>query len=271
LCCGEVFKPYAPEELLTRFLSFAREHPHMHRELRTFQLEERRNFVCADELTSKGEHRLEWSESHRRFVEMIERRIREFVSGTGCTEQEFMNAMIQCMRNDSSKWPPFAALVDVTEYEQFASMLQDNKCLCCGEAFSGYQPEELSSAFVEYLRVRPAIHKEVRSFQIAERCRFLHAVEQVAAGEHQLEWSNVHRRFVEILDVHITDFMIEAHCSEEEFMAALAAAKGSSLKNIAPLTALLNVATYEEFAKTLQTDACLCCGQPFNLDSTLVG
>lgn len=266
LCCGEVFRPYRPEELLSRFLSFARDHPQMHRELRTFQLEERRNFMCADELTAMGEHRLEWSESHRRFVEMIERRIREFVSGTGCTEQEFMNAMIQCMRNDSAKWPPFAALLDVSDYEQFARMLQDNKCLCCGEAFSGYMPEELSSAFVAYLRARPAIHTEVRSFQIAERNRFMHAEEQVAAGEHRLEWSEVHQRFVELIDVHVTGFMIEAHCSEEEFVTALKAAKGSSLQEIVPLTALLCITNYEDFARMLQADLCLCCGEPFKPD-----
>merc|ERR1712072_232566 len=130
---------------------------------------ERSRFMGAEEKTALGEHRLEWSEVHRRFVEMIEGYIKDFIRESNCNEQEFVSAMDQCMKGCSSEWPPFAKLLHVTDYTVFAKMLQQDVCLCCGEPFTGYRPEELAAKLKEYMQAHPVIHEQLRVFQTTER------------------------------------------------------------------------------------------------------
>merc|ERR1712080_508399 len=101
----------------------------------------------------------------------------------------------------------------------------------------------------------------LREFQTMERRRFMDAQERVAQGEHCLEWTDVHRRFIELIDVHIKGFLEEVHCSDEEFMNALVESKKSgSASSFALFSMLLNTGDYECFARMLQSNTCLCCG-----------
>merc|ERR1719440_642978 len=124
----------------------------------------------------------------------------EFHGEIACTEQEFIGAMMECRTMGSQWWTPFCKLLDISDYQVFAQMLQDNSCLCCGEPFLAYQSGELLSMFLAYMRGHPEIHKRLRNFQLEERFRFVNAEEKVSLGEHQLQWSAVHRQFVEIIE-----------------------------------------------------------------------
>lgn len=146
---------YQPEELAKMFFEFVRNHPEFHKDIRNFQLQERHCFMQAEERAALGEHRLEWSEAHRRFVELIERLMRAFNEEVACSEQEFAAAIEECKATSSPWWTPFCTLLDTTEYTAFARMLQDNVCLCCGEPFLAYQSAELLQMFLAYMRARP--------------------------------------------------------------------------------------------------------------------
>jgi len=270
LCCGDPFIAYQSGELLRMFLAYMRAHPSIHRRVRSFQLEERFLFKGTDEKVSAGEHRLEWSDVHRRFVEIIEGTIKDFIKESNCNETEFMTAMGECMQGCASEFPPFAKLLQVTDYTVFAKMLQQDVCLCCGEPFAGYRPEELAAKLKEYMQAHPVIHEQLRVFQTAERHLFVDAEELVANGEHRLEWTDSHRRFLELIDVHIQGFLEEIHCPEEEFITALTECKKSdSSSPLAVFSILLTTADYVSFARMLQTNTCFCCGMVFTSDEDL--
>merc|ERR1712205_229541 len=153
-----------------------------------------------------------------------------------------------------------AMLLDVTDYTVFAKMLQQNVCLCCGEPFAGYRPDELAEKLTAYMEAHPVIHEQLRVFQTVERHRFVDAQERVALGEHRLEWTDTHRRFIELLDPHISDFLEQVHCSEQEFMNALSECrKSDGNSSLALFSMLLNATDYEGFARMLQTNTCFCC------------
>merc|ERR1712093_261605 len=107
------------------------------------------------------------------------------------------------------------------------------------------------------------IHEQLRAFQTTERHRFMDAQERVHCGEHCSEWTDIHRRFIELIDVHIKGFLEEIHCSEQEFMNALSECrKSESPSSLALFSMLLNTADYESFSSMLQTNTCFCCGKP---------
>lgn len=270
LCCGDPFIAYQSGELLRMFLAHMRQHPEIHKQVRDFQLQNRSRFIGVEEQVAAGEHRLEWSALHRQFVEIIEGFMKDFIRESNCNEQEFVNAMDQCRKGCSSEFPPFAALMDVTDYLVFARMMQQNACLCCGEAFLGYRPEELAEKLTAYMQARPEIHEQLRAFQSSERHNFIDAQERVAAGEHRLEWTEVHCRFLELIDPHVKGFLDEASCSEQEFMNALSACKTTdSPSSLALFSMFLNTADYTGFARMLQTGICFCCGKGFTSDEDL--
>jgi len=263
LCCGEQFVGYHVQELLEMLLKYMREHPEFHKQIRAFQLAERHQFMDAEERIAKGEHRLEWTEAHRRFVDLIDGHLQAFVKQSGCLDCELISALAKSMNNDSANWPPFAKVLSVTDYEVFSKMLQDNVCLCCGETFCGYLPGELAEKITEYVCSHPELHEEVRNFQMRERELFLSI--PVNPGEHRLEWSDVHTRFMQLVEVHVDKFMNEVHCSEEEFMTALKACRDAESRPLSLFAWLLTTSDYQEFATMLQANLCLCCGQRFQL------
>lgn len=267
LCCAETFMGYQSEELVQMLLKYLRDHPTFHKQVRSFQLVERRRFVGVDENASRGEHRLEWSDVHRRFVELIESHFEGFIKSSGCIDKEFLNALGHCMNAGSASWPPFAKILHVSDYQVFSTMLQSNECLCCGQPFPGYQPEELAEKLEEYVQKHPSIHTEMRAFQARERGVFLESPTvgdtPLAAGEHRLEWTCVHQRFLQMIEAYVQDFMDEIHCDEDEFMAALRVSKTASTPSLSIFTWLLNTSDYEGFAKMLCSNVCLCCGSMF--------
>lgn len=270
LCCGEPFLAYQSHSLLRMFIDFVKAHPHIHRKMRDFQLQERWRFITADEKVALGEHRLEWSDVHQRFVEMVEEVMQEFIQQSGCTEHEFTKAMSDCMKGCSSDWPPFAKLLDVSDYSNFSRMMQQNLCLCCGEKFSGYMPQEIAHKLAEYMKAHPAIHEELRGFQERERHAFFNVEECVQRGQHRLEWSDVHTRFLAMIDVHIQSFLEEIHCTDEEFMHAIDECRRQGTagsKQLEILSMLLSAGDYISFALMFQSNICVCCGQNFSPDA----
>jgi len=246
------------------FFDFVKAHPTIHQDLRQFQMTERHRFMEAEERTSLGEHRLEWSEAHCRFVALIEKLMQDFHKEVACTQEEFVGAMMECKTEGSRWWTPFCKLVDTSDYQTFSRMLQDNVCLCCGEPFLAYQSGTLLRMLMAYMKEHPDIHKRVREFQLKERFRFVGAQENVALGEHRLEWSQVHRQFVEMIEEVIKDFVKQSNCTEQEFLSAMGQCMQGCNSEWPPFAKLLDVTDYTVFAKMLQQNACLCCGETFS-------
>lgn len=246
------------------FVQYSKEQPDFHKEVRNFQLEERHHFMEAAEQVADGEHQLYWSVVHQRFVDMIERHIKLFIAHSHCTELEFETALLECKRKDVSQWPIVEKFLSVSDYQMLSSMLQQNTCLCCGDPFIGYLPEELAQKLLEYVQIRPGIHAQVRDFQLRERHLFLDDA-PVDKGEHLLQWTDVHQRFLQLIQVHVDDFLNTVHCSDEELLHALRVSSTSDSPALSLFKMLLNTTDYEGFASMLRHNVCLCCGQQFNL------
>lgn len=126
---------FDPELLAKQFLAYLQTRPEVHGQVRQFQTDNSGHFINAVEKVSSGEHSLIFTDVHRRFVELMESFIAGFLSSSGCTEEMFISALRECKEMGSPLWTPFSVLLDTTDYEGFARMLQDNVCLCCGGTF----------------------------------------------------------------------------------------------------------------------------------------
>jgi len=268
---GEIRLAYTPEELATMFYDYAKARPAIHQEVRNFQMRERHFFLNTEENVCDGVHRLEWTDAHRRYVELLGAHIDDFLRGANSLEQDFADVLEECKKHEGSLWwMPFSMMLDTTSYAHFAKMLQDNVCLCCGGPFAGYKAEELAEKFHAYVIARPHIQQEVRRFQVRERHIFKGVEESVAAGEHRLDWSEAHRRYVAMLDTAVVDFLREAHGTEQEFAAMLDEYKLRCDPSwFTPFSLLLDTSDYSGFARMMQNDVCLCCGGPFKTDEEL--
>merc|ERR1719201_1146534 len=129
--------------------------------------------------------------------------------------------MEECKTAGSPFWSPFCSLLDTSDYTEFARMLQENACLCCGEQFVAYTPDQLVTMFKDFMRQHAAFHAQLRDFQLRERHRFMWAEEQTTLGEHRLEWTHSHCQFVDLIEAHMKEFTKVARITDQEFANAI--------------------------------------------------
>merc|ERR1712190_92207 len=120
----------------------------------------------------------------------------------------------------------------------------------------------LPEAFMAYLKNHPEILQEIRDFQTLHRQRF---VGSQPGQEFSLEQTDSYHTFLAIVDKHMSAFLAEAGCSEEEFVATLELLKEGQHPHWQAFDMLLSRADFESFAELLRSNTCICCGGQFNV------
>eukprot|EP00929_Paragymnodinium_shiwhaense_P023541 TRINITY_DN14717_c0_g1_i2.p1 TRINITY_DN14717_c0_g1~~TRINITY_DN14717_c0_g1_i2.p1 ORF type:complete len:172 (+),score=38.31 TRINITY_DN14717_c0_g1_i2:72-587(+) len=132
------------------------------------------------------------------------------------------------------------------------------------------QSPDLAGSFLGYVQRCPHVMKSIQAF-VMENCGAFAALGE--AEEHKLEYTEIHKKYLELLDAHVQAFLQFTHTSEEDFMVALARVQDSDdaawkpFKDLgfftAPgptvsafgLNALIDKTDYYNFAKMMQIQA----------------
>eukprot|EP00420_Gonyaulax_spinifera_P014517 CAMPEP_0197900962 /NCGR_PEP_ID=MMETSP1439-20131203/50376_1 /TAXON_ID=66791 /ORGANISM="Gonyaulax spinifera, Strain CCMP409" /LENGTH=140 /DNA_ID=CAMNT_0043521905 /DNA_START=47 /DNA_END=469 /DNA_ORIENTATION=+ len=103
------------------FLAFVRGCPHVMASVKAFV---QQNAPAFSQLGETDEHKLEYTEIHRRYVELLEGHVHSFVQVQGCTEQELMASIEACKDRGDEEWKYFRTLLNRVDYYTFAKMMQ---------------------------------------------------------------------------------------------------------------------------------------------------
>eukprot|EP00929_Paragymnodinium_shiwhaense_P023540 TRINITY_DN14717_c0_g1_i1.p1 TRINITY_DN14717_c0_g1~~TRINITY_DN14717_c0_g1_i1.p1 ORF type:complete len:154 (+),score=35.10 TRINITY_DN14717_c0_g1_i1:72-533(+) len=114
------------------------------------------------------------------------------------------------------------------------------------------QSPDLAGSFLGYVQRCPHVMKSIQAF-VMENCGAFAALGE--AEEHKLEYTEIHKKYLELLDAHVQAFLQFTHTSEEDFMVALARVQDSDDAAWKPFKALIDKTDYYNFAKMMQIQA----------------
>mmetsp|Transcript_90994 Transcript_90994/g.257062 ORF Transcript_90994/g.257062 Transcript_90994/m.257062 type:complete len:143 (-) Transcript_90994:59-487(-) len=108
-------------DLAPSFLEFVRRCPHVMQSIQAFVAENAAAFAT---LAVDDEHRLEFTDIHQRYLDLIEGHVNAFLQFYGASADDFLAALSCVQSIDAQEWKPFQALLDKTDYYNFAKMMQ---------------------------------------------------------------------------------------------------------------------------------------------------
>mmetsp|Transcript_103921 Transcript_103921/g.324810 ORF Transcript_103921/g.324810 Transcript_103921/m.324810 type:complete len:141 (-) Transcript_103921:132-554(-) len=103
------------------FLSYVQHCPHIMQSVKAFMAEHAAAFA---DLGETDEHKLEYTEIHRRYLDLLDSHVAAFLKFQGATEEDFLQALASAQEGDEQEWRPFKALLNKTDYYTFAKMMQ---------------------------------------------------------------------------------------------------------------------------------------------------
>ena len=83
----------------------------------------RAQFSFAD-LATSPEHRLEYTEIHQQFLELLEGHVSAFLKFKNANEEEFLEALKGVQDRSEEEWKPFRMRLEKTDYQIFAKQMQ---------------------------------------------------------------------------------------------------------------------------------------------------
>eukprot|EP00416_Gambierdiscus_australes_P036517 CAMPEP_0171100804 /NCGR_PEP_ID=MMETSP0766_2-20121228/53176_1 /TAXON_ID=439317 /ORGANISM="Gambierdiscus australes, Strain CAWD 149" /LENGTH=138 /DNA_ID=CAMNT_0011560693 /DNA_START=32 /DNA_END=448 /DNA_ORIENTATION=+ len=103
------------------FLAYVHRCPHILASVRDFVTEHAAAFA---ELGDSDEHKLEYTDIHRRFLELLDGHVQAFLELQGASEEDLLAALASVQEAGGDEWKPFKVLLDKTDYYTFAKMMQ---------------------------------------------------------------------------------------------------------------------------------------------------
>merc|ERR1712023_338878 len=103
-----------------------------------------------------------------------------------------------------------------------------------------------------YVQRCPHVMESIHSFVVTYAPHFS---QLGVTDEHRLEYTEIHRQYLALLDGHVQQFLQFQGAAEEDFIAALAQVQENGEQEWKPFKALLDKTDYYTFAKMMQVAA----------------
>eukprot|EP00930_Biecheleria_cincta_P088674 TRINITY_DN77930_c0_g1_i1.p1 TRINITY_DN77930_c0_g1~~TRINITY_DN77930_c0_g1_i1.p1 ORF type:complete len:190 (-),score=31.33 TRINITY_DN77930_c0_g1_i1:170-679(-) len=120
--------------------------------------------------------------------------------------------------------------------------------------------ETLPHKFLQHLKAQPQIIQSIIQFQSGWRPYFFVVSED---SDHTQEQRQAYLEFVKLIDEHVSNFLRLHDASEEDFVAGLECMKQAQDPHWHAFSMCLHNVEFEQFAKMMNADVCLCCGKQF--------